>query len=53
MFFEFSHAFSVDFGRRRKTQLPDGITIEELDIEDDIKPEEPEQRVGFRRNEEA
>lgn len=54
-FIEFSTALSLDFGRRRKTQLPDGLTLEELDIEIDDEPAagEPKQKLGFQRNEES
>ena len=54
-FIEFSTAFSLDFGRRRKTQLPDGLTLEEvlsaveLDDDDD-EPEKPGPKLGFQAN---
>lgn len=54
-FIEFSTAFSFDFGRRRKTQLPDGLTLEEIlseiDVDDD-EPEKPSPKLGFQPNEE-
>ena len=53
-FIEFSTAFSFDFGRRRKTQLPDGLTLEEVlsavDLEDDDEPEKPGPKLGFQAN---
>lgn len=52
-FIEFSTAFSLDFGRRRKTQLPDGLTLEEIlseiDVDDD-EPEKPSPKLGFQAN---
>lgn len=57
MFIEFSTALSLDFGRRRKTQLPDGMTFEEFDFGSDIDepgaPENPGTKMGFQRNEES
>lgn len=56
MFLEFSSAFSIDFGRRRKNQLPDGLTLEEIEFDVDDEPEpEPKKtapKLGFQRNEE-
>lgn len=55
-FIEFSTAFSLDFGRRRKTQLPDGLTLEEILSEIDVDDEEPDApakpapKLGFQAN---
>ena len=55
-FIEFSTAFSLDFGRRRKTQLPDGLTLEEIlsavELDDDDDDEKPSPKLGFQPNEE-
>src|SRR5699024_11738474 len=55
-FIEFSTALSLDFGRRRKTQLPDGLTREEIEYEEDPDepegPEKPGPKLGFQPNEE-
>lgn len=52
-FLEFSTAFSFDFGRRRKTELPDGVMLEEIlseiDVDDD-EPEKPGPKLGFQAN---
>ena len=53
MFIEFSTAFSLDFGRRRKNQLPDGLTFEEIEMEADIDQSdvpEPKIKMGFQKN---
>lgn len=54
MFFDISGSFSVEFGRRRKTQLPDGLELEEIEIEADseVADEKPKLKLGFQRNEE-
>lgn len=55
MFFDISGSFSVEFGRRRKTQLPDGLELEEIEVETDLDPTEdaPRLRLGFQPNKES
>lgn len=51
-FIEFSAAFSLDFGRRRKTQLPDGFELEEIEADTD-EPDAPGgsgPKLGFQPN---
>lgn len=54
MFIEFSTAFSLDFGLRRKNQLPDGLTLEEIEMEADTEepeaPAKPGPKLGFQPN---
>lgn len=54
MFLEFSSAFSIDFGRRRKNQLPDGFTLEEIEMEAETEepdaPAKPGVKLGFQPN---
>lgn len=55
-FIEFSTAFSLDFGRRRKTQLPDGFELEEIDVDSETEVAEDDSdapKLGFQPNPEG